>query len=143
MKEKNGVLKPEFQKRPTFWQWYFPRHPIIILRVLLFLFFINFIPWNIYVAVRVFIDFFIFYKWIALGITLVFFSSGLMLIAGLIIIPIMAMQGFYEVCTGKYKIKNSWLKFLACIGLLLSPFLLKLGFIIITKFFFTLFTFFF
>jgi hypothetical protein len=120
--EKNSTEK----KMVGFWRWYFPRRPIIILRFLLFSYFIQWFIWNVVILIKkenLEAVFLLQRSWEWLGGIEIVFGPILGTIFILVtIIPLVMMWVFYSLSESRWEIKDPALRIWAGIGIILVPF---------------------
>ncbi len=116
----------------NFWRWYFPRRPIILIRFLLFSYFIQWFVWNFVTLLKKdnFQTVFLLQKtWNNLGgITLVFGPILGTIFILVTFLPLIMMWVFYALSVSKWEIKDPALRIWAGVGIVLVPFLSTLFF---------------
>jgi len=122
--EEKKITKEEIV---GFWRWYFPRRPIIILRFLLFAYFIQWFIWNLTTLIKrenIEAVFFLQKSWERLGgITLVFGPILGTIFILVTILPLVMMWVFYSMSVSRWEIKDPALRIWAGIGIVLVPFI--------------------
>jgi hypothetical protein len=131
--------EPVGEKRPkpmTFWRWYFPSRPIIFIRFLLFSYYVQWFIWNIIIFFKkenLEAAFLLQRNWQSFGgITLIFGPIMGTIFILVTVLPLLLMWVFYAMRVSKWQEKDSAMRFWAGLGLLLTPFVSTLFFMLLS-----------